>query len=332
MRTRLLLFVLLLSLALPLWGSQPLARLLVATSDGPYVSFSWGDYWEPLQRRLPFDVQAFYCLGPRAFAGGGDGLYTSYDYGEFWEKVPSWEGGAVTALLTSFYFEHEPVIFVGTQDGLYRSRDGGEEEWQRMGGTLLTGFVNAMVWPGPTLFVGTSRGLFRSDDGGEEWDNLGNGLPAASVLSVEVSSYFGIEPVVFAGLEGAGLYRSRDGGENFESVSEERWADRSVRVIYWWKSALFVGTDDGLFVSQDAGDNWESASRELEGKKILSLSVPTPESPGGSDILVGTETGIFKSRDGATTWQEANRGMSPSTVYAFGSFPLPNEDFDPERR
>jgi hypothetical protein len=51
----------------------------------------------------------------------------------------------------------------------------------------------------------------------------------------------------------------------------------------------------------------------------------------GSDILVGTERGVFKTSDGATTWREANEGMKPSTVYAFGSFPLPSETFESER-
>ena len=331
MPRRWILSLLLLSLPLQLHGSQPLARLFAATSQGPYVSHSWGDYWEALRLRLPPSIRLFYCLGPRAYAGGPEGLFVSDDFGEFWAKVENWKGGAVTTLLTSFYFEAEPVIFVGTRDGLHRSRDGGEK-WERIAETVIRSSVNVMVWPGPSLFVGTNRGLFHSPDGGDDWEKLGNGLPEVAVLSLDVSSYFVIEPVVFAGLAGRGIYRSRDGGESFEPVSGEDWADQSVRAIYWWKSTLFVGTDEGLFVSNDAGESWESASVELEGEKILAISIPTAESPVGSDILVGTERGVFKSSDGATTWQEANQGMGSSVVYDFGTFPLPSENFDSERR
>ena len=331
MPRRWILFLLLLSLPLQLHGSQPLARLLAATSQGPYVSHSWGDYWEALHLRLPFSIRLFFCLGPRVYAGGPDGLFVSDDFGEFWTEVEGWEGGEVTALLISSYFPVEPVVFVGTRNGLYRSRDGGEK-WERIAETVISGSVNVMVWPGPSLFVGTSGGLFHSADGGDDWEKLGDGLPEVAVLSLEVSSYFGIEPIVFAGLAGAGIYRSRDGGESFEPVSGEDWAEQSVRAIYWWKSVLFVGTDEGLFVSNDAGENWESASVELEGEKILAISIPTAESPVGSHILVGTERGVFKTIDGATTWQEANSGMDPSTVYGFGTFPLPSENFDNERR
>jgi photosystem II stability/assembly factor-like uncharacterized protein len=329
MRRRCFLFLLLLALPFQLNGSQPLARLLVATSEGPFVSHSWGEYWETLRHRLPLDTRLFYCLGPRAYAGGPEGLFISNDYGEFWTKVGNWEGGAVTALLTSSYFPAEPVIFVGTRDGLWVTRDGGEEEWERV--ASIRGSVNAFAWPGPSLFVATSQGLFHSADGGRDWERLGEGLPEAAALSLAVATYFGIEPVVFVGLEGAGIYRSRDAGKHFEPVSGEDWAGQSVRAIYWWRSSLFVGTDQGLFVSQDAGESWESASSDLRGAKILAISIPTAESPVGSDILVGTERGVFKTSDGATTWREANEGMKPSTVYAFGSFPLPSETFESER-
>jgi photosystem II stability/assembly factor-like uncharacterized protein len=331
MRRRWLLFLLLLVLPIQVSGSQPLARLLVATSDGPYVSYSWGDYWETLRHRLPVDIRVFYCSGSRVYAGGPQGLFMSDDYGELWTKVQSWSGGAVTSVLMSSYFPSEPVIFVGVRDGLYRSRDGGEN-WERIAEGVINGSVNVMSWPGPSLFVGTSRGLFHSVDGGDNWEKLGGGLPEAVVLSLDVSSYFGIEPVVFVGLEGAGVYRSRDGGESFEPVSGEDWATLSVRVIYWWKSSLIVGTDGGLFVSRDQGESWESASAKLEGERILAISIPTAEAPAGSDIIVATDRGVFKSRDGATTWNEASSGMNPATVYGFGTFPLPSAAFESDRR
>ena len=325
--------LLLLSLPLHVHGSQPLARLLVATSDGPYISYSWGEYWETLRHRLPLDTRLFDCLGPRAYAGGPQGLFVSNDYGELWTEVESWNGGGVTALLASSYFAAEPVIFVGTSNGLHRSPDGGEEKWERIAEAVMRGTVHVMVWPGPSLFVGTSQGLFHSADGGDDWERLDGGLPDAAVLSLAVSSYFGIEPVVFVGLQGGGIYRSRDGGESFEPVSDEDWSGQSVRAIYWWKSVLFAGTDRGLFVSHDAGETWESASAELAGEAILAISIPTAESPTGSDILVGTERGVFKSSDGATTWRQASAGMNAAgAVHGFGAFPILSQDFDSGRR
>jgi photosystem II stability/assembly factor-like uncharacterized protein len=324
--------VLLLCLPFPLGGAQGLARLFIATSDGPYVSYSWGEYWETLRHRLPRSIRVWHCLGPKAFAGGTEGLFVSDDFGESWKEVESWEAGEVVSILTSLYFAAEPVIFVGTPNGLYRSRDGGEEEWERIAPDLIGGPVHAMNWPGPSLFVAASQGLFQTDDGGDSWQRVGDGLPAVPVLSLTLSRFFGVEPIIFVGLDGAGVYRSRDGGKRFEPVGGSAWAKRHVPAIYWWGSSLFAGTDEGLFVSHDAGDNWESASEELEGEEILSLSIPAPEAPGGSDVLVGTKRGVFKTSDGAITWRHMTSGMDTAVIYGFGSFPFVPESADPERK
>jgi photosystem II stability/assembly factor-like uncharacterized protein len=320
---------LLVLLSLP--GAQSLARLFVATSEGPYVTHSWGEYWETLRHRLPLDIRTFYCIGPRAYAGGLEGLFVSDDFGESWSAVKSWKQGEVDVILTSLYFAADPVIFVGTRRGLYRSRDGGEDKWERIAEPFIQGEVHSIVWPGPALFVAAAEGLFRSNDTGDSWERAGKGLPDVAVLSLAHSSFFAMEPVIFAGLDGAGLYRSTDGGETFQPVGGSDAMQRTVRQLYWWKSVLFAGTDDGLFVSHDAGESWESASAELEGKKILAISIPAPDAPLGSDVLIGTEQGIYKTSDGARTWRQMNDGMKPAVIFGFGSFPSPPETFDNER-
>ena len=313
-------------------GAQSLARLFVATSQGPYVSHSWGEYWETLRHRLPLSIRVWHCIGPKAFAGGPEGLFVSDDFGESWRKMETWEGGEVVSILTSLYYPSEPVIFIGTRNGLYRSRVAGEEKWEHVAEDLITGPVYAMNWPGPSLFVAASQGFFRTDDIGDGWEQLGEGLPPVAVLSVTLSGYFGLEPVVFVGLEGAGVYRSRDGGEHFEPVGGSDWAQRRVPGINWWGSSLFAGTDEGLFISHDAGETWESASAELEEENVLTLSIPMPKAPGGSDVMVGTRRGVFKTSDGAMTWRQMPEGMGSSEIYGFGNFPFAPDTFDPDTK
>ncbi len=313
-------------------GAQSLARLFVSTSRGPYVSHSWGEYWQTLRHRLPLSIRVWHCLGPMAFAGGPEGLFTSDDFGESWRKVENWEGGEVVSILTSLYYPAEPVIFVGTRNGLYRSREVGEEKWEHIAQDLIGGSVYAMNWPGPSLFVAASQGFFKTDDGGDNWERLGEGLPSVPVLSVTLSRYFGLEPVVFVGLEGGGVYRSRDAGEHFEAVGGSDWAQRRVPAIYWWGSSLFAGTDEGLFVSHDVGENWESASEELEKENVLTFSIPAPDALGGSDVIVGTKRGVFKTSDGANTWRHMISGMDSPEIYGFGNFPIAPEIQDSETK
>ena len=147
----LLLSLLSLFLAFQQSGAQSLARLFVATSQGPYVSHSWGEYWETLRHRLPMSIRVWHCLGPKAFAGGPEGLFVSDDFGESWRKVKIWEGGEVVSILASLYYPAEPVIFIGTRNGLYRSREEGEEKWEHLAEDLIKGSVYAMNWPAPPL-------------------------------------------------------------------------------------------------------------------------------------------------------------------------------------
>lgn len=310
---------------------SPLARLFAATSDGPYVSFSWGENWESLRRGLPRDIRVFYCIGPSAYAGGAAGLFVSEDFGENWRAVESWESGEITYILTSDYFAADRILFVGTRGGLFRSRDAGEE-WERIAEDVIGGSVNAMAWPGPQLFVASSEGLFRTEDEGGTWEELGTGLPQGPLLSLALSSYFAQEPTIFVGSEGAGIYRSRNGGESFEPIGGPDWTRRSVHTVYWWRSVLFAGTDQGLFISQDAGESWESAATELEKRTILTLSIPAPDSPTGSDVIVGTEQGVFKTSDGAISWRHLTDGMKLARVFGFGSFRIPEPDPDGKRK
>ncbi|MFQ5789708.1 MAG: WD40/YVTN/BNR-like repeat-containing protein, partial [Acidobacteriota bacterium] len=125
---------------------------------------------------------------------------------------------------------------------------------------------------------------------------------------------------------GAGLYRSRDGGRTFTRLGGPEWGQRTVNDLFWWKASLFAATGEGLFLSHDAGETWKSASAELEGTKVLAISIPAAEADLGSDILVGTESGVFKSSDGALSWRQVTVGMGKVEVVGFGSFPMPPQN------
>lgn len=318
--------------------SQPaLSRLFVATSAGPFKSFSWGEHWEPLEPGLPKGTQAFLCLGPLAFAGGGEGLFRSDDFGETWRAVSVWSGGEIATFAASSLFPHESTIFAGTRAGLYRSRDSGDR-WERIASGTIEGAVSQILWAGPSLFVAASDGLRLSEDGGDTWRRLEKGVPDAAVLSIALSQYFGIDPVGFIGTAGRGLYRTRDGAQSFHPVGpagprgKASWESRHVYAIFWWGESLFAGTDAGLFLSKDAGETWTSAGALLDGVRILTIAVPAAEAGGPSDVLVGTERGVFKSSDGALTWRPLDYKIGTPAIFGFGFFPFPKQDSPPRRR
>src|SRR5256712_12154146 len=113
------------------------------------------------------------------------------------------------------------VIYIGTHDGPYRSRDGGDS-WQR----LALPESGLQVWsilvpPGDPrrIYAGTSPvGVFRSDDGGDTWRRLPKaGLPervkmgfACRVMRLAVDP--ARPETIWAGPEGGGLMKTHHGG------------------------------------------------------------------------------------------------------------------------
>ncbi len=322
---------LILLLALAVQPEQVVSRLFATTSEGPFVSYSWGEHWvrlRPELRGFNGTISTIVCLGPAVYAGGVEGIFVSDDFGENYIRLVSFPGKGVTTFLTARLFALEPTVFVGTTSGLYRSIDGGTK-WMQVGDGQITTTVRDTVWPGPQLYAATDGGLFVSEDVGDSWNGLDAGLPDVPLLSVVVSQYFLADPKILVGSRGAGLYRSEDGGERFEPVGGLAMETRTVHTLYWWNSLLLIGTDDGLFMSDDAGDTLREAE-ELDGHNVLTLLVPAADGF-RSDILVGTDQGVFKSSDGGASFRSVTEGLGTPSVTELSTFPAPVQERERSR-
>jgi photosystem II stability/assembly factor-like uncharacterized protein len=303
----------------------PVSRLFAATTEGPFVSYSWGEHWSRIRpdlRGFTGEIEDFLCLGPWVFAGGSDGLFLSEDYGENYRPVEAWPKSAppITSFLAGKLFPLEPTVFVGTSAGLYRVRGSGSK-WTRIGESAIQSAVRAMSWPGPRLYVATDAGLFRTEDGGDSFARIGADLPEKPLLSLALSRFFPIETIVFVGTAGSGLYKSEDGGDHFEPVGSDLLGKETVRAVVWWGALLLVGTDRGLFLSEDAGKKWERAA-DFQGRRVLAIEVPGLDADVASDVIVGTDLGVYKSSDGARTFRRVQEGMGPIEVRALATFPV----------
>jgi len=114
-------------------------------------------------------------------------------------------------------------------------------------------------------------------------------------------------------------------------VGQRELGSARVNVLFWWGNLLVVGASDGLLLSDDAGKTFRRA-KELEGRNVLSLSVPGAESHVPSDLIVGTERGVFKSSDGATSFRAVQEGMGPLRVLDLATFPLPPQTRERHRK
>jgi photosystem II stability/assembly factor-like uncharacterized protein len=291
--------------------------LFAGTDSGLWRSRDWGTTWERADKTKAGEslidlgsVGVIWPVAPQVYVGGDGGLYASDDFGESWRKLAA--HGRATCLLFSRYPQADPTVFLGTADGLLKSVDGGQTfRPTRLGGAR----VNRLEWPGPALIAATSHGVVISLDAAETFSERGTGLPEGDVLALALSSFFAVDPVLFAGLERQGLYRSGDGGRTWTPAG---LSGTTVSDLVWLGPILYAATDTGLMRSPDAGRTWAPLGEGLDARPLRLLFPLAPAS--GTEIFVGTDKGVYHSADGGEHWSPT--GMKEA-VRCVATFPPP---------
>jgi photosystem II stability/assembly factor-like uncharacterized protein len=293
--------------------------LFAGARDGLWRSADWGGSWsrvvaEPGAGAAPLEslgaARALLPLGPQVWLGGEGGLYLSDDFGVTWKRL--FPGAEVNALMTSRYPQADPTVFLGTPRGLLRSVDGGAT----FRPTLITSPVTRIEWPGPALVAATSQGVAISEDGADSFRGRGEGLPESAVEAMAVSSFFGVDPVLFAG--GAfGVYRSSDAGRTWKPTRHRAGA---VSDLQWLGPFLYAAGEGGVQRSDDVGDTWVPLSEGLDRRSVRRLMFPLAPAA-GLEAFVATDDGVFRTLDGGQKWQRA--GLDGKAVYVLATFPPP---------
>ncbi|MCG6921860.1 MAG: hypothetical protein LJF15_12365 [Acidobacteria bacterium] len=300
--------------------------LFAGTAEGLFRSGDWGRSWERV-RGTPAGVRldalgaarVIVPLGPQVYVAGDGGLYVSNDFGVSWNAVSLTTG--ISSLLLSRWPQADPTVFAGTDSGLLRSRDGG----RTFGPTALTtGPVHRLEWPGPALVVAGGGGLLVTTDEGETFADPGSGLPEGEVLAMALSSFFAVDPVLFAAPASGGVYRSGDGGRTWATTGLQ---DQVVGDLVWLGPFLYAAADGGFFRSSDSGASWtrlcDSPGRPAE------LMFPLAPAA-GLEAFLATDRGVFRTADAGQTWVAS--GFQGQNVLTVATFPPPRPDLDVGRR
>ena len=237
-----------------------------------------------------------------ASAGPGTrgGLYTRDAGEEAWHEGGSGlpDGTQVQSITVSPADSH--VIYLGTHDGPYLSRDRGDH-WERLSLPDPVQVWSVLVHPAmPTrVYAGTSPvGVYRSDDGGDTWERLPMpdvpervkmGFPCR-VMRLAVDPANADE--LYATLEVNGVMRSLDGGDTWEDCSDDlvALADRPHL-----KSMIQSNTDtEGM----------------LDGH-ALCVSDATP-----GTVYLAVRMGLFRSDDRGKSWADMEVGRFSPLTYA----------------
>jgi photosystem II stability/assembly factor-like uncharacterized protein len=235
---------------------------------------------------------------PKQGFRGGIFRTTSDDGG--WEELERGLPDLVEAHALAVHPRERDVIYAGTQDGPYRSIDGGNT-WERLGFPKGA----AMVWSlafhpahREVMYCGTAPvSLYRSEDGGDNWQKIPAarspehcvmGFPTRTVsIAVDESR----PDDVYAALEVSGVIRSTDGGDN--------WTDLSQSLIE---------LSGRPHLKSRIGSDRDSEGM-LDSHAIV-VSGAQPASP-----ILAVRMGLFQSGDGGRSWRDMEIGRHSPLTY-----------------
>ena len=233
------------------------------------------------------------------------------------------------------------TVYVGTQEGPYRSTDRGER-WER----LPIADHGAPVWSlafdprkADVLYAGYENcAIFRSEDGGDHWRELpvtvrfpeitvtAGANPAKRVLELSVNPTDSNE--IYGAIEVGGVIRSLDGGEHWENLSHGQYLNddtvdmHGVLVGRWRAGTVFAIGRAGMFSSTDRGEHWTCARLEVLNAKGQTYCRDIREVPGDPKTMwlaaganFQSDLGaLFRSKDGGATWGRVDMGFKPKTT------------------
>jgi dipeptidyl aminopeptidase/acylaminoacyl peptidase/photosystem II stability/assembly factor-like uncharacterized protein len=245
-------------------------------------------------------------------------LTKSADRGNTWRN--NVDGMSATHVYALTIDTQNPAnILAGTDKGVYRSTDSGEN-WIRSAGAIplrkdvLTIDVafdpsNALVaYAGvATNSTGAGQGVYKSFDGGQTWAASSNGLSDIHALAVDPSN----SNIIYAGSDtfsaGAPMYKSTNGGASWVNISRgtvfnisDIKLDPTNPSIVYTTSTSSSGAPVKVARSANGGDSWQSISTGVPGGTSIDID---PQMP--SRLYLGAAGGVYRSDNSGASWQQS---------------------------
>lgn len=198
---------------------------------------------------------------------------------------------------TSFSLQRsrfKSFILVGTDEGVYRSQDQGDNWLSR---NLTEHIIYALYHVSDSIVLaGAGIGVFRSTNDGEAWE------PNTFSEEATVFCFVGYEATptkLFAGTS-AGVWRSTDQGASWDNLSNDALSESTVTALETYIRGgtryLFAASDQGVWVSQNS-DQANVVWTLVNGALVAQLVTVLAYSESTQSLFAGTEFKGFLATD-----------------------------------
>ncbi len=307
---------------------DPNFMLVSSDMSGCYRSTDGGRRWEMIhyqQMRSGTGCRPSFFKDAILWASGTT-LKVSRDQGVTWQSLPvgaaPWKG-AITKVAGVAAGPDNLVAFVGNDEGLWRSADGGKT-WQ----PAKSGKCWEVTPVGTKVFASVDKSLYVSDDQGKTWQPVEIAEQKGHSLS-SVTGAVGPDGscTLYATAWSVGILQSRDGGKTWR-VSQgwtDQHNDQNIVLMAGGQTRVAYAAQSGgswcrkVWRTTNGGDSWEECFHLRGPKANVEASwvqtelrwgyyiTPIGLGIGAGDpnlVLLTTQGDFYISRDGAKTWQQ----------------------------
>ena len=271
------------------------------------------------------------------------GPVISEDGGDTWKVINK---GIEGAWVYSIEFFND-ILFIGTDTGIYRSFDNGEN-WEEMKIPKVSQVFSIRTHPDSLIFIATNTGLFVSDDDGDSWRDITLNLNAPiAVRDISESPKMGLAILS----EQNEIFFKSDSDNTWINITKELPAGTVNTIHLSYLGNLYAGKNGGVYKFNFSAMQWENVCKielwgigdtEHPGQRVEailekpgnSLFIGTSFSPSfliSRDqniwhqkstrrisslamnskgwVFAGAEGEVYRTKDNGTTWQEVRKNM-----------------------
>ncbi len=299
-------------------------RLYISTLDGQiHTSADSGATWRLLvnlnRPQLVLDQlmvdqrdsKIIYTSGYRTNRSGG--FYKTSDGGSVWKESKDLQNQPIHAMVQSS--SNPSVLFVGTTDGIWISKDSGDN-WEKIKSETMPVNIDSLaVDPRgvETMYAGTTWRAYKSTDSGKNWRLIKDGMiDDSDVFAITIDQE---KPDHVVASACSGIYESQNAGEKWAKIQGIPSQSRRTRDLLQHPTrpgTIFAATTEGFWMTSDGGKKWAmTTQRNLE---INSIAVH-PDNP--NRVYIGTNNyGVMVSNDGGKTFNQTNDNFTSRFTYS----------------